>query len=262
MDESLSTAIKDGLGMNETLVTLELNNISLRDDNSELWCRALSFLRTNNALKSLTLNLDQDVTRSCCSAFRIDVATILQENVSLESLSIRTKGNKFEAEEYIALVAALEHNTTLKTFSLRRYERLQLSDDEIFQFSNDEDKEMALTLKKNYALERLFDIDLEDGDAGDVGAILRLNAAGRRYLIEDGSSISKGVEVLSSVNHSITCVFLHLLENPRLCDRSAMEMVITGENTSWSSSPNGCSGGEKREQISAQKSKESRRRLV
>jgi hypothetical protein len=60
-----------------------------------------------------------------------------------------------------------------------------------------------------------------------VGAILRLNEVGRRYLIEDGSSISKGVEVLSSVNDDINCVFLHLLENPRLCDRRAVEMVST-----------------------------------
>jgi hypothetical protein len=59
-----------------------------------------------------------------------------------------------------------------------------------------------------------------------VDAILRLNKAGRRYLIEDGSSISKGVEVLSKVESSINCVFLHLLENPRLCDRRAVENFV------------------------------------
>jgi hypothetical protein len=52
---------------------------------------------------------------------------------------------------------------------------------------------------------------------------LRLNNAGRRYLIEDGASISKGVDVLSAVNDEIDCVFLHLLENPGLCDRRAAE---------------------------------------
>jgi hypothetical protein len=83
---------------------------------------------------------------------------------------------------------------------------------------------MAALLKNNYAIERLPDIDLES-EAGDVGAILRLNAAGCRYLIENGSSISKGVEVLSAVRSDINCVFLHLLENPRLCDRSAVEVA-------------------------------------
>jgi hypothetical protein len=92
--------------------------------------------------------------------------------------------------------------------------------------NDDESKQMTSLLKKNYALENLPDIDLEN-EARDVGAILQLNAAGRRYLIEDGSSISKGVGVLSRVNDDINCLFLHLLENPRLCDRSAVEIVRT-----------------------------------
>jgi hypothetical protein len=71
---------------------------------------------------------------------------------------------------------------------------------------------MAALLKKNYASESLPDINLEL-EAGDLGAILRLNESGRRYLIEDGSSISKGVKVLSAVSNEINCVFLHLLEN-------------------------------------------------
>jgi hypothetical protein len=52
---------------------------------------------------------------------------------------------------------------------------------------------------------------------------LRLNEAGRHYLVMDGSSISKGVDVLSVVSDDVNCVFLHLLENPRLCDRGAVE---------------------------------------
>jgi hypothetical protein len=90
---------------------------------------------------------------------------------------------------------------------------------------------------------------------------LRLNGAGRRYLIEDGSSISKGVEVLSAVSNEIDCVFLHLLENPRLCDRSAVE-VASENNNSRSTSPTVSSNGLKREQASVQKSRESRRRLA
>jgi hypothetical protein len=39
------------------------------------------------------------------------------------------------------------------------------------------------------------------------------NRAGRFGLIKDGSSISKGVDVLSAVSDEIDCVFLHLLEN-------------------------------------------------
>jgi hypothetical protein len=98
---------------------------------------------------------------------------------------------------------------------------------------------------------------------GDVGATLRLKGAGRRYLVQDGSSISKGVDVLSRVNDDINCVFFHLSENPILCDRSAVEMVIdAGESNGSSTNPNTSSGEGKREQPSAHKGKESRRRLA
>jgi hypothetical protein len=258
MEESLCTAIKDGLGLNETLESLELNDISIFDDTVALCCRAFSFLRTSKALKSLLVDAEYHVTASCLSAFRIDMATLLQENTSLESLTIKKSAidMKVKAEEYIALVTALQYNTTLKTLRLRNSAgSLQLTDDE--------DKQIASLLKKNYTLERLLDVDLEN-EAGDVGAILRLNEAGRWYLIEDGSSISKGVKVLSAVSNQINCVFLHLLENPTLCDRCAVE-ILTGageRNDSRSTSQNASSGGGKRGQASAHESNESRRRLA
>jgi hypothetical protein len=223
------------------------------DDTTDLWHRALSFLRTNKALKSLMITLEEDATESRVFAFRIDIAAMLQENASLESLSIRKSWNRIKAEEYIALVTALQHNTALKSLSIYPDGSLQLNDDE--------SKQMAALLRKNYGLERLPDFSQKDL-AGDVGAILRLNGAGRRYLVQDGSSISKGVEVLSRVNNDINCVFLHLLENPRLCVKSAVEIVSTGASNARSTNPTVSSGGGKREQASVSKGKESRRRLA
>jgi hypothetical protein len=220
MDESLCTAIKDGLGMNETLESLELNSVHLTDDNVALWYGAFSFLRVNKALKSLLVNVQRGVEKSCLSAFRIKIAAMLHDNTSLERLIFENEFGRIEAEkECLALVTALRHNTTLKSLIFRGHSTIRLI--------ADEDKQIASLLKKNYALEKLPDIDLEN-EAGDVGVILRLNGAGRRYLIEDGSSISKGVEVLSKVNHGIYSVFFHLLENPRLCDRRAVELVRAG----------------------------------
>jgi hypothetical protein len=73
-------------------------------------------------------------------------------------------------------------------------------------------------VKENYGLEALDEnvtvLDLKR----ELGAILRLNRAGRRYMIQDAGSIAKGVEVLSDVSDDLDCVFLHLLENPLLCD--------------------------------------------
>jgi hypothetical protein len=83
--------------------------------------------------------------------------------------------------------------------------------------------------------------------------------------MQDGSSISKGVDVLSRVNDDINSVFLHLLENPRLCDRSAIEMSsssIGNMDNVGSTSPGNRHSGEKREQQAAsQLAKETRRRL-
>jgi hypothetical protein len=55
---------------------------------------------------------------------------------------------------------------------------------------------MASLRKKNYALNFFPDIN-QGGPVGDLSTILRLNAAGRQYLVQGGSSISKGVEVLT-----------------------------------------------------------------
>jgi hypothetical protein len=192
-------------------------------------------------------------TTSFVSAFCRHTAAMLEENGSLESLSIQSLStSKFKAEEYIALIAALQNNKTLKTLKFYGHGRLQLT--------ADQGKQMAGRLKKNYGLELIPNIDLKD-HAREVGTILRLNGAGRRYLIEDGSSISKGVEVLSRVHNDINCVFSHLLENPRLCDRSVVEMVTAGESNG-SCNPTTSSGGGKREQTSVQTERESRRRLA
>jgi hypothetical protein len=239
-EESLCTAMQNGLATNDTLESLELNSLRLRDYSGHWGSRAFSFLRTNKTLKSLVVGV-YGATDSCISAFRIDMATTLQENASLESLSFRSV-NAVKPEECFSLVTALQENKTLK--------RLQW-DYRILQLTHDEDKHMATILQKNYALESLH---LEN-QPGDVVAILRLNEAGRRYLIEDGSSVSKGVEVLSAVSSDINCVLLHLLENPRLCDRSAVEMV---NDTTHSTNHNG-----KREQGQAlDEGKESCRRRV
>jgi hypothetical protein len=245
MEESLCTAMQNGLAMNETLESLELNRLHLGDNNAHLWSRAFSFLRTNKALKSLVFGVTGVPDSSCLSAFQIDVTAMLQENTSLESIFFRSF-QVVKPEQCVALLTSLQQNTTLK--------KLQYNDGKV-QLTHDEDKHMAKILKKNYALESLPSIH-PDNQPGDVGAILRLNEAGRRYLIEDGSSVSKGVRVLSAVSNDINCVFYHLLENPTLCDRSAVEMLNDSAEDASMANHNG-----KREQDEAlEESKESRRR--
>jgi hypothetical protein len=69
--------MKYGLGLKETLESLELKNIPLLDESAVVWDRAIFFLRTNKTPKSLVIDLHSGVTESCVSAFRIDIVAML-----------------------------------------------------------------------------------------------------------------------------------------------------------------------------------------
>jgi hypothetical protein len=102
------------------------------------------------------------------------------------------------SEEYVAIVSiTLEHNATLKIRGLRHsITHLRLTDNE--------DKQVTALLKKNYALERLPDVNLKHY-VGDASAILRLNGEECRYLVNDAASIWKGAEVFSAVSNAYSC---------------------------------------------------------
>jgi hypothetical protein len=91
----------------------------LLDDNVFSWCRAFSFLRTNMILKSLKVDADCDSsTEPCVLAFCKHIVAALQENASLEILSILCHERvKIKAEDYFVLVTALQHNTTLRSLT-------------------------------------------------------------------------------------------------------------------------------------------------
>jgi hypothetical protein len=247
--DELCAAIRNGLANNSTLEELVLENMVPSDDDGAVSARsALSFLRTNSTLKSLTLCFAQYV-----STFRLE-AVKMMENTCLESLAIKVNiVSDITVEELLALISALQLNTTLKTLGFN-------SDCfESIYFTVDEGNELVSILMKNYGLECLMP-DIPCADDGTVKAILRLNRAGRQYLIKDGSSILKGVEVLSAVSDEIDCVFLHLLENPSLCERRAAN-TTTGRLRPGANLDESSSAG-KRERYLSEPKKESRRRLA
>jgi hypothetical protein len=112
IDEKLSTAMMDGLGKNSTLNSLELSGIMAHND-TYLWREALSFLRTNTALKLLFMHFDQNVTESHVTAIRLEVMAALCKNKSLETLSMPSEDAGFE--DCLVLVDAIKPNTTLKS---------------------------------------------------------------------------------------------------------------------------------------------------
>jgi hypothetical protein len=234
LDENLSTAIRLGLAKNSTLESLNLMNIEFGDDDISMWREALSFLPTNIALKTLYIHFEDNVDESHATAIRKEVLAMLCENASLETLSMPSKHARFE--DYLVCAAAIQPNTTLKSLDLHP---TYLKD---FCADEDETKDLIPVLKKNYGLEEIQGLH---HCAGDIRSIFELKRAGRRYLVQDRSSISKGVDVLSRVSNDINSVFLHLLENPRLCDRSAVEMSSIGniDNARSTSPVNRHSGG-------------------
>jgi hypothetical protein len=235
IDEKLSTAMKLGLGNNSTLESLRLLNIKSGGNDTSLWREAFSFLRINTALKCLEMRFEKGMTESDATAFRMETLAALCENESLETLKMASKDARFE--DYRVCVDAIKLNTTLKSLRLNTVH---------FDVDDDETKCLIPILKKNYGLEDFP--GLRHGP-GDIRSILKLNRAGRRYLVQDGSSISKGVDVLSRVSNDINSLFLHLLENPRLCDRSAIETASIGniDNARLTSPGNRHSGGKQRE---------------
>jgi hypothetical protein len=252
LGDELCAAITNGLAKNTMLEELILDDMVTSDDDGAVSARnALSFLRTNSTLKSLTVSFLRAQNESYVSAFRLEAVKML-ENTFLESLAIIESSNRdITVEEFLALISALQLNTTLKTLDFHFYCFGNIC------FTVDEVNQLVSILMKNYGLECLKPA-IPCADDRTVQAILRLNRAGRRYLIKDGSSISKGVDVLSAVSDEIDCLFLHLLENPSLCDRRAAD-TTTGTRRSGANLDES-SGTGKRERSLSLSGEEPRRR--
>jgi hypothetical protein len=204
-------AIRDGLEKNSTLEMLNVRIFNTEQFAISLLPILLPFLRVSTTLKSLEIEVgryhstrrDSHVTTSCLA-----IATALRENSSLETLDI-SDFHDISPDTYIATLESIQMHTTLS--------KLHLSP-QVKSFSNDEMKRVVSLVKKNYVLTKLSEDVTKHGEARELGYILRLNKAGRRYLIDDVGSIAKGVEVLVDVRDNLGCLFYHLLENPLLCD--------------------------------------------
>jgi hypothetical protein len=153
---------------------------------------------------------------SCLSAFvSTDCGYKRKENSPLPYRP-KLEFMQHSAEGIFFVLSPPRSNITVNT------QILNFTSSSLHPLTDDESKHLA-SLKKNYALERLPDIRKK------ARHTLRLNEAGR-YLIEDGSSISKGVEVLSRVNDDITA-FSSPVGELKTQDEGAVEMVVaTGEH--------------------------------
>jgi hypothetical protein len=145
---------------------------------------------------------DSHVTTVC-----LDTVATLDGNTTLECLDIQI--GCISPQTYIVALDSLQPNSTLTTLRLSPYRPFITLEDM---------KQVVSLVRKNHSLEVLDDGVSAYDKTGELGTLLRLNQAGRRYLITDAASIEKGVEVLIGVSDDLGCLFYHLLENPTLCD--------------------------------------------
>jgi hypothetical protein len=202
-DELVCGALRDALASNSVLESLTLHCPVSLDDTSVLsWRKTLPFIRKNRTLKSLSISFSGDALDPQVAIFCFDTVAMLKGKTTLECLEIKSGG--ITPGAYFVALKSLQPNSTLKT--------LRLSP--VLASMN----QVVSQVRKNYSLAVLDEGVSAHDKTGELGTILRLNQAGRRYLIKDAASIAKGVEVLIGVSDDLGCLFYHLLENPTLCD--------------------------------------------
>jgi hypothetical protein len=208
IDQAFYDAVAVSLLSNTTLQDLVISYPGASYPNSICVSSLLSALGMNKTLRKVHASGFSSVGGSVIPAVREG----LEKNSTLEILELINFAHVTEPSFRIAVVDALQLNKTVKTLRIC-YGTQNLTDDEV--------KHLTSVVKKNYGLERLPDLDSSDDRMKDLRSVLRLNGAGRGYLLDGrGSVISDGVGVLSAVSDDLDCIFLHVLENPSLCNRS------------------------------------------
>jgi hypothetical protein len=222
-DELVCGALRDMLAQNSVLESLTLHSPEDLDDTSVVsWRKTLPFIRDNATLKYLKISFNWRPLVPHVATICFDTVTMLEGNTTLESLEIKSGG--ITSDAYIAALNSLQHNLTLTT--------LRLSPD-LASMGEEEMSQVISLVKKNYSLAVLDEgLSAYEDKTEKVGTLLRLNQAGRRYLIKDAASIAKGVEVLIGVIDDLSCLFYHLSENPTLCDIEHQHNTKSGTGSS------------------------------
>jgi hypothetical protein len=207
-ETSVSDAIRYGMAHNSTLEKLIFFDVASVNAESVPWREALAFLPANTFLKALLITvggmrLGQPLADLC-----MDAATLLQENTALQSLEIVSHG--ICPTDYFQTLSCLQGNVTLKALHLS-------CSLEFEENCCEEAAELVSAVQKNYGLTSLG--GLIESRVPTLGTVLRLNKAGRSYLVQDVACATKGCALLSAVSDDLDCLYFHLLENPSLCER-------------------------------------------
>jgi hypothetical protein len=207
--EQIAIALKE----NATLTKFKISPSPATSIHQAFYDAMATSLQSNSTLQELSI-----ISYGRTSPIRVCLSSLLLalgRNRTLRKLHI--SGLSSVAESVIpALHEGLGKNSTLETLEL--IQSGSYVTEPAFRIAI-VGEHLTSIVKKNYRLESLIFLDAWDDRTGDLRSILRLNRAGRRYLLDGhGSVVSKGVDVLCAVSDDVNCVFLHLLENPSLCN--------------------------------------------
>lgn len=133
------------------------------------------------------------------------------ENSFLQSFPSNASVQELKCLSKISMrhVKTLIQNVARQNYTLKH---MQFSSG--YDLSTTQIQDLKEVISRNYTLEA---IGFEYGEVHPFAEILRLNAAGRRYLAEDATSRSKCIAVMAKVKNELDCLYYHMKENPILC---------------------------------------------
>ena len=186
-------------------------------EQSTLLSQIAPFLVLNHTLKELTL-FELDLSGDDF----VLLAKVLADNVSLQRLEIRMQFQERSNEDVVTFASYIKKNRTLKYLDIlcTGYNLAQ------YALSIESGDQIVSELCRNYELQRMqISPKLRNTHTRGqpewrqkLDAFLRLNMAGRRYLWRDASDRRVYVGVLGEVSSNLNCLYLHLRENPLVCN--------------------------------------------
>ena len=138
----------------------------------------------------------------------------LSKNTSLELLRFHANFLEIPSGEILEFASYLAKNNSIRYCSLSGFP--------VIPFSAEEDGEHFLNIMRSNVTMEEFYLNLSTRDTPrwlhEYRALLRLNRAGRRYVRQDPTNHLECVNVLDAARDDLDCLYLHLRENPSICN--------------------------------------------
>lgn len=217
-DEGLCRSLRRGLEGNAALKSLKILAPYKSDHHVQLsdagWQIIAPFLAANQTIEYVEI-YSKSILYEAVSP---DTSRLLANNSSLREYIIQTGGREVDSVNFVLLLVDLRQRD--HRWTTNQLEKLSIKSIRITKAW--QARSMLDSLRTNYSL-RTMDVTFSSTVQAYepmVQGILKMNGAGRKYLIHHSGCLWRAVQVLLAVANNLDCLFLHLIENPTLCNRS------------------------------------------